>query len=474
MPTESALDTLQRQIAGDCRARRTTDESEAVLVDQLMPTLLDRRNLEAAWERVRTSDGARTPGVDGQVAAEIQHRASQWLTSLANDLYHQRYQPRPPRWIDVPKPAGGARRLGILTIRDRVVHAAVKQVLEPVLDPLFVVDSFGFRPGRSVAAALSSAVDILEEFTSVSGLDRVTAIRADVADCFDTIDHRNLIDRLEARIGDAALLELVRRILVSGGGTSGVWLGGRPTGLVQGSGLSPLLCNFALDPVDHAVRELAADNDNRMRMLRYADDLLILADTPRRATLTLKTVQRTLRTLRQKLNSRKTGACTARNGIPWLGVKLRPRICGWSDQTQFGYVVPDEKVIHMLGRIEEMTLPPSTRIDPSAFDLGRWLVSINDQLRDWWQAYLFADNALLVFRALDEYTFERVAELLHSITGRRRGQLYDEYRVRLPRGFQSWQIDGCRLTVLSSLAPRRPDRLIRRPVWMRRRSRRDS
>lgn len=131
----------------------------------------------------------------------------------------------------------------------------------------------------------------------------------------------------------------------------------------------------------------------------------------------------------------------------------------------FGYAVPDPKVADMLNRLSEMTVPPSERIDAGAFNLGRWIVSINEQLRDWRQAYLFADNAPEVFRALDDHCRERVALLMQSVTGLRRAALNGQYRVRLPRGFWTWEVPGARLVVLSSLAPHCAGNLIRKPAW---------
>ena len=133
----------------------------------------------------------------------------------------------------------------------------------------------------------------------------------------------------------------------------------------------------------------------------------------------------------------------------------------------FGYFIPDEKVDRMMERIREMTTAPSARINPAAFDLGSWLLSINEQLSDWWQSYMYAENASSALRALDAHTYDRVGELLHAITGLRRHSLEAEFRVRLPRGFYTWQVEGTRLKVLSSLAPRNPDRLCFRPLWMR-------
>jgi retron-type reverse transcriptase len=154
-PAPSALVFLQGQVYREARGARP--------VPQLMTWVLDRGNLEAAWDRVRSADGAETPGVDGVTAADLRRKGPAWLTRLADDLFRLRYRPAAPRWLDVPKAGkpGQTRRLGILTLRDRVVLAALKQVLEPVLKPGFLPTSFGFRPGRSVPAALAEAVWLL-------------------------------------------------------------------------------------------------------------------------------------------------------------------------------------------------------------------------------------------------------------------------------------------------------------------------
>jgi len=150
-----------------------------------------------------------------------------------------------------------------------------------------------------------------------------------------------------------------------------------------------------------------------------------------------------------------------------------PRRNPWTGRLRVGYYVRDEKVLHMLRRIDEMTLAPSERIDASAFNLSRWLVSINAELRDWRQVYQYAENAPELFATLDQRTLHRVGKLLGSVTGLRRNALVKQYVRRLPRSFLTWQVDGTRLVVLSSLAPRRPHRLIRQPAWMKFKRRRN-
>jgi hypothetical protein len=175
--------------------------------------------------------------------------------------------------------------------------------------------------------------------------------------------------------------------------------------------------------------------------------------------------RKVLSRLQQKLREPRACPVPLTEGLEWLGVRLQARQQRWGGQAAYGYVVPDAKVEEMLARLSEMTEPPSDRIDASAFNLGRWIVSINEQLRDWRQAYLFADNAGEVFRALDDHSRERVGELLQSVTGLRRVAVCQQYRVRLPRGFWTWEVPGARLVVLSSLAPHCPGNLVRRPPW---------
>ena len=451
-------------------------------VPQVMPWVIEPRNLQAAWQRVAEADGAKTPGPDGLTVRDVAARKDRWLNQLSGQLYRGTFRGSPPRRVAVPKShGGGLRQLGILNVADRVVHAALKQVLEPLLEPDFAPGSFGFRPGRSVPSALLTAVRTLNgpppaTLAAPSEGNGVPAplgptlpypyvCKLDIADCFDTIEHGILLQRLQTVVSDPAAIELVGQLLAVGGHGSGWWRR-RAVGVIQGSSLSPLLCNFYLDPLDRGLAELGHRSGGGVVSLRYADDLLILARTRRLARQAWRVARRVAGRSGQRLKAHKSLIGTAERGVRWLGVDLAPRRASFGPRREFTYYVPDEKLDAMCQRIREMTEPPSARIDPTAFDLGRWLLSINDQLRDWWQAYMFADNGLAVFRHLDEFTFERVRQLLYALTGLRRRALQDEYQQYLPRGFRTWRIGGTQLVVLSSLAPRSPSHLVRRPEWM--------
>ncbi len=436
-------------------------------VKQLMTWLLDRRNLQAAWDRIQSSDGANTPGLDGVTVAQIGARSVSWLAKLADDLYHRSYRPMSPRWIEVPKPRkpGKFRKIGILCIRDRVVQAAAKQILEPIAEPVFLDGSFGFRPGRSVAGALGSALRLLSDQSHQSA--RFSAVaQLDIADCFDTIDHQLLLEEVARHVADLDVLALLEQILQAGGQQIGRLWWKRTCVIVRGSSRSPLLCNLALHPLDQALHDFGQAAQDGLRLLRYADDLLLIGRDSKLTDRGIALTRQILQRMQQKLGSGSESAIPIERGVNWLGVRIQPRPNAWLGYTTCGYVIPDEKVIQMLERLTEMTTPPNEKIDGSAFNLSRWIVSINEQLRDWRQAYLYADNAPDVFRALDEHTSNRLASLLQSVTGARWSQLQNQYRVRLPRGFQTWEYQGSRLTVLSSLAPHAPARLTRKPAWM--------
>ena len=349
-------------------------------------------------------------------------------------------------------------------MRDRLVHAALKQVFEPILEPHFSNDSFGFRPGRSVPGALITATRLISSRRSTIP-EFPYLVNLDVDSCFDTIDHQILTEKLGHLIADEEILKLVGSLLAVAGSTTGFPWSRRQAGIVQGSGLSPLLCNLYLTGLDRALKQLAMQCNGGIRALRYADDLLILAKTQTLASNAIETCRRTLRASRQAVKKSKLSVRNAIDGTNWLGVEIRPREGAIEGRVEFGYYIPSHKVESMLTRITEMTAPPNARIDPSAFDLGRWIWSINEQLTDWWNSYVYAENSTVVMRCIDTHTHERVGELLQAVTGLRRQAVEKEFRVRLPRGFKSWLVQGTRLKVLSALAPRNPGRCFFRPLW---------
>jgi RNA-directed DNA polymerase len=226
------------------------------LTEHLMEEVADRENLNRAYRRVKANQGA--PGVDGVTIAAAADWIAEHKEELIASLTDGSYQPQPVRGVQIPKPGGGMRQLGIPTVIDRLVQQAVLQVLEPLLDPTFSDSSYGFRPGRGAHNALHQAAKYVAE-------GRTIVVDMDLEKFFDRVNHDILMARLARRIGDKRLLAIVRRFLEAGLMQDGVCVA-RHEGTPQGGPLSPLLANLLLDDLD---RELARRGHT---FCRYADD----------------------------------------------------------------------------------------------------------------------------------------------------------------------------------------------------------
>jgi RNA-directed DNA polymerase len=234
----------------------TAWEQERALTRNLMERVVNSANLNKAYKRVKANDGA--AGADGMSVAELRPWIAVNREGLIAALLDGSYQPQPVRGVQIPKPGGGDRQLGIPTVVDRLVQQAIAQVLEPILDPGFSGSSFGFRPGRSAHQALRQAREYVAD-----GYEFVVDL--DLEKFFDRVNHDILMARLARRIGDKRLLRIVRRFLQAGMMADGV-RSERREGTPQGGPLSPLLANLLLDDLD---KELERRGH---RFCRYADD----------------------------------------------------------------------------------------------------------------------------------------------------------------------------------------------------------
>ena len=224
--------------------------------------------LNAGFRSVRKNKGA--PGIDGVTIAEFESRLDEELSRLAAELDSWTYKPSPVRRVEIPKPGGqGIRLLGVPTVRDRVVHATLKLLLEPIFEPLFSAHSYGFRPGRSQGQAVEAARQI------VAG-GKPYVVDLDLSKFFDRIHHDRLIARLGQTVPDTRVLRVVGLILRSGIMANGL-VTPSTEGAVQGSPLSPLLSNIVLDELD---RELERRG---LEFCRFADDCNIFVRTPKAA-----------------------------------------------------------------------------------------------------------------------------------------------------------------------------------------------
>ena len=226
--------------------RWATDDLDQQFHD-LFSLVCDPAFLLVAWQRVRGNRGARAAGVDGDTAFVIEQRrgVDAFLTEIRDELKARQFRPLPVRERMIPKANGKQRRLGIATVRDRVVQAALKLVLEPIFEADFLPCSYGFRPNRRAHDAIA------EIRTFASPPHRYEwAVEGDIAACFDEISHPALLDRIRQRISDKRVLALIKAFLKAGIFNQETGLRDSPAGAPQGGILSPLLANVALSVLD--------------------------------------------------------------------------------------------------------------------------------------------------------------------------------------------------------------------------------
>jgi RNA-directed DNA polymerase len=265
--------------------------------------------LQAAWQQVRSRRGA--AGIDRVSIARFEAQAAKYLGEIAEQLKTGQYRAQAVRRVEIPKAGGGSRPLGIPTVKDRVVQAAVKRVIEPIFESRFCETSYGFRPGRGCKDALRAVDKLLRQgYTHV--------VDADLKSYFDSIPHERLKARVAARISDGRVLALIDG-----------WLqqdivhdlkrwtptGGTP----QGAVLSPLLANIYLHPLDQHM--LARG----YKMVRYADDFVILCQSAHEAQQALGEVQQWVSDNALELNMDKThvGDCLQKGqGFEFLGYRF--------------------------------------------------------------------------------------------------------------------------------------------------------
>lgn len=241
----------------------------------LYDKVIDEATLWRAWRRVEANAGA--AGVDRVSVARFARTAAMRITRLSQELKTDTYRPQAIRRVEIPKVEGGRRPLGIPTVTDRVVQSALLEVIEPIFESRFAPPSYGFRPGRGCKDALRDVQQALD-----AGLRHV--VDADLKGYFDSIPHARLLERVHERIKDRSVMRLLERYLHQEVlSAAACWT--PETGTPQGAVLSPLLANLYLHPLDEHLM------CHGYRMVRYADDFVVLCATAEAATAALSLIR---------------------------------------------------------------------------------------------------------------------------------------------------------------------------------------
>ena len=275
----------------------------------LLERILSRDNLNRAYKRVRANKGA--PGIDGMTIEDALPWLREHREELLDTIRQGKYKPQPARRKEIPKPDGGIRKLGIPTVIDRIIQQAIAQQLVPIYEPLFSDDSFGYRPNRSAQQAMQKVKQYAEQgYTS--------AVLVDLSKYFDTLNHELLMNLLRKNIQDKRVIELIKRYLKAGVMENGL-LVKTTEGSPQGGPLSPLLANIYLNEYDKEMEQRGVP------VVRYADDIVVLAKSPRAAQRLLESTQRYLEgklKLRMNVEKSKVVSVFSIRNFKFLGFAL--------------------------------------------------------------------------------------------------------------------------------------------------------
>lgn len=383
--------------------------------DDLFNLVHDPATLVVAFERVAGNRGARSPGVDGLRVTDVEEQMGVpgFLDDLRAQLREGTFRPLPVRERTIPKPGGSGkvRRLGIPTVTDRVVQAALKLVLEPIFEADFEPVSYGFRPRRR-------AQDAIAEIHVFGTHDYRWVLDADIEACFDRIDHTALMGQVRARVKDKRVLALVKAFLKAGVMTETGRVEENAVGTPQGGILSPLLANIALSVLDAHVHapwkpggSMSTTGRRRYRrqrglpnwrLVRYADDFVVLVTGTRADIEALQEeIAMVLATIGLRMSPAKTRVVHMSEGFDFLGFRIQWKRKRGSRRWHVYTFVGDRPIRSIKAKVRALTHRTSQQ-DPAAV-----LIRLGQILRGW-STYFRHAAAKNTFRRLAHFVWNRV------------------------------------------------------------------
>ncbi len=405
----------QRVLGWQAKLHRWAGEDEHKRFGDVFNLVCEPATLLVAWERVKRNRGSRTPGVDGETRSRIEEiGVERVLGEVRASLRDHSFAPQPVRERMIPKRSGKLRSLGIPTVRDRIVQMALKLVLEPIYEADFCPTSHGFRPGRRTQDAIEQARFFINPPRSYEWV-----IEGDVEDCFGSINHGLLMAELRRRVTDKRVLGLVKQFLGAGILREHGSLAATPSGTPQGAVLSPVLANVALSVLDrhfeaawraHTWQQRArhrAKGHPSYRMIRYADDFVILVRGTRAQAEALKQQTGEFLSDRLTLSPEKTRITHVDEGFDFLGFRIvrLPR----PGRTPVAFSFPSRRaVVGLRRRIKELTGRNMTNLTLDAL-----LHALNPILRGWTAYYRHAASKR-TFTYLDHFLWTRIVGWLRK------------------------------------------------------------
>lgn len=384
-------------------------ERKRVLSLNLMEQICHPDNMNQAYKKVKANKGA--SGVDGVTIEGTKNYVREHKEELIASLLDGSYQPNLVRGVQIPKPDGSNRQLGIPTVLDRVIQQSILQILEPIFEPKFSNSSYGFRPNRSALMALNNAKEYVK-----SGYEYV--VDMDLEKFFDRVNHDIMMSRLALHIGDKRLLLIIRRYLEAGLLQNGV-CHNRELGMPQGGNLSPLLSNILLDDLDKELEKRGH------KFCRYADDCNIYVKSIKAGARVLSSITKFLSN-RLKLQVNKTKSAVAR-------VQER-KFLGYSFRYDGELRVASQSLEKFKKRIRELT----------SRNLGRSLehamLKLNQYLNGW-ISYFRLSASKSVFRDMDSWIRRRLR--CYKLKQCKRACSIGKYLIKLGVSEQNaWKLAG--------------------------------